>query len=254
MSIWVASPEPVELRQNASEDELETVIQTVYRHVLGNHHVMESQRLESAESLLRNGDISVRGFVRAIAKSDLYRSLFFESSSAYSFIENNFQNLLGRAPEDQSEISNHTAIYAERGFDGEIDSYIDSDEYWQSFGENTAPFLRGQTTEAGFKNVSFNRTLAIAGGNASNNPGKKSLLTSDVAGNRATKIKSPKVVGLRSRTGTSGRFRIAVSGANTGGSQTHRSHASYEVSYAQLQSKIRSIQKSGGSIVSVEPV
>ena len=123
MSIWVASPEPVELRQNASEDDLETVIQTVYRHVLGNHHVMESQRLTSAESLLRNGDISVRGFVRAVAKSDLYRSLFFETSSSYSFIENNFQNLLGRAPEDQREISNHTAIYAERGFDGEVDSY-----------------------------------------------------------------------------------------------------------------------------------
>ncbi len=81
MSIWVTSVEPVELRQNASEEDLEVVIQAVYRHVLGNHYVMESQRLDSAESLLRNGDISVRGFVRAVAKSDLYRSLFFESRS-----------------------------------------------------------------------------------------------------------------------------------------------------------------------------
>ena len=83
MAIWVASPEPVELRPNASEEDLQQVISAVYKHVLGNHHVMESERLDSAESLLRNGDISVREFVRAVAKSDLYRSLFFESSSAY---------------------------------------------------------------------------------------------------------------------------------------------------------------------------
>ena len=34
-----------------------------------------------------------------------------------------------------------------------------------------------QNTEAGLKNVSFNRTLVIAGGNTSHNPGKKALLT-----------------------------------------------------------------------------
>ena len=253
MSIWVTSPEPVELRPNASEDDLQLVISAVYKHVLGNHHIMESQRLESAESLLRNGDISVRGFVRAVAKSDLYRSLFFESSSAYSFIENNFQNLLGRAPEDQGEISAHTKICLERGYEGEIDSYIDSDEYWNSFGEDTAPYLRGQVTEAGFKNVSFNRTLAIAGGNASNNPGKKSVLTSDIAANRGTKIKAPKKGGI-GKTGVEGRFRIAVTSANTGGRRTPRSNTTYEVGYAQLQNKIRSIQKSGGKITSIEPV
>jgi len=253
MSIWVTSPEPVELRPNASEEDLQLVINAVYKHVLGNHHIMESQRLESAESLLRNGDISVRGFVRAVAKSDLYRSLFFESSSAYSFIENNFQNLLGRAPEDQSEITTHTTICLERGYDGEIDSYIDSDEYWRSFGEDTAPYLRGQNTEAGLKNVSFNRTLAIAGGNASHNPGKKAQLISDIAGNRATKVKSPKS-SVSATAGTSGQFRIVVTGANTGGSRTPRSTVTYQVGYKQLQNRIRNIQRSGGTIVSIESV
>ncbi|MEL7143671.1 MAG: phycobilisome rod-core linker polypeptide [Cyanobacteria bacterium J06643_4] len=253
MAIWVTSPDPVELRPNASEEDLQQVISAVYKHVLGNHHIMESERLGSAESLLRNGDISVREFVRAVAKSDLYRSLFFESSSAYSFIENNFQNLLGRAPEDQSEISTHTSICLERGYDGEIDSYIDSDEYWRSFGENTAPYLRGQVTEAGLKNVSFNRTLAIAGGNASHNPGKKALLTSDIAGNRATKVKSPKG-SVSSTSNTSSRFRITVSGANTGGSRTPRSNTTYEIGYKQLQNKIRTIQKFGGKILSIESV
>ena len=253
MSIWVIPPEPVELRQNASEDDLQAVIRATYRQILGNHHVMESQRLESAESMLRNGDITVRGFVRAIAKSDLYRALFFETSSSYSFIENNFQNLLGRAPEDQTEITAHTVIYNEQGYDAEIDAYLDSEEYWKSFGENIAPYLRGQNTEAGLKNVSFNRTLAIAGGNASHNSGKKSLLASDLGGSRNTKIRSPK----GSVSGTSGRtsrYRIVVSGANTGGSRTHRSNVSYEIGYSQMQDKIRSIQKFGGKIVAIEAV
>ncbi len=46
--------DPVELRSNATEDDLQVVIRAVYRQVLGNTHLMESQRLTSAESLLRN--------------------------------------------------------------------------------------------------------------------------------------------------------------------------------------------------------
>ena len=252
MSIWVTSPEPVELRTNASEDDLQTVISAVYKQVLGNHHLMESQRLSSAESLLRSGDINVRGFVRAVAKSDIYRALFFEASSTYTFIENNFHNLLGRAPEDQSEITEHTVICLRKGYDGEIDSYIDSDEYWQSFGENTVPYLRGQNTEVGAKNVRFNRTLALAGGNASNQAGNRSKLTADLGNNLPTKIQAPKGVGM-GKTGRSGQFNIVVSNANTGGAQTRRSKVTYKVGYAQLQNKIRGIHKSGGTIVSIEP-
>ncbi|MDY7016364.1 MAG: phycobilisome rod-core linker polypeptide, partial [Cyanobacteriota bacterium] len=73
MALWIET-ESVELRPNATEEDLQVVIRAVYRQVLGNAHVMESQRLTSAESQLRNGDITVRGFVRAIAQSDLYRS------------------------------------------------------------------------------------------------------------------------------------------------------------------------------------
>ncbi len=92
------------------------------------YYVFEGEDLASAESLLRNAYITVRGFVRAIAKSDQYKSLFFHSSSQYRFIELNFKHLLGRAPQDQSEISEHVAIYNGQGYDDEIDSYIDIEE------------------------------------------------------------------------------------------------------------------------------
>lgn len=60
--------DPVEMRSNATENDLQIVIRAAYRQVLGNPHLMESQRLTSAESLLRNGDITVREFVRQVAK------------------------------------------------------------------------------------------------------------------------------------------------------------------------------------------
>jgi hypothetical protein len=94
MALWITDADPVELRPAASEDDLQTVIRAVYRQVLGNTHVMDSQRLSSAESLLRNGDITVRGFVRLVAQSDLYQSLFFDTASPYRFIELNFKHLL----------------------------------------------------------------------------------------------------------------------------------------------------------------
>jgi hypothetical protein len=56
--------DPLELRPNATEADLQVLIRAVYRQVLGNVHLMESQYLTSAESLLRNGDITVREFVR----------------------------------------------------------------------------------------------------------------------------------------------------------------------------------------------
>lgn len=105
MALWIET-ESVELRPNATEEDLQATIRAVYRQVLGNAHIFENQRLTNAESQLRNGDITVAGFVRAVAQSDLYRSLFFETSSPYRFIELNFKHLLGRAPKIRRKLQN----------------------------------------------------------------------------------------------------------------------------------------------------
>lgn len=67
----------VELRPDWTEDELQAVIRAVYRQVLGNDYVMKAERLTSAESLLRQGNFTVKDFVRAVAKSDLYKKQVF---------------------------------------------------------------------------------------------------------------------------------------------------------------------------------
>lgn len=253
MALWVSTLDATELWNNASEDDLQAVINAAYRQVLGNAHVMESQRLTSAESMLRNGDISVRGFVRAIAQSDLYRSLFFETSSPYRFIELNFKHLLGRAPLDQAEISEHVQRYNKAGYEVEINSYIDSDEYGMNFGENTVPKSQGNRTQVGIKNVNFNRTFALDRGFAAYDAASKNAkLIGDVASNRATKISFP-ASGAAAYANTSKRFRIAVNKAKFGARVT-QSNATFEVSYSQMSKQIQNIQKTGGKILSITEV
>jgi len=251
MALWLEA-ESVELRPNATEDDLQAVIRAVYRQVLGNAHVMDNQRLTSAESQLRYGDITVREFVRAVAQSDLYRSLFFETSSPYRFVELNFKHLLGRAPQDQTEVSEHVQIYNNQGYEAEINSYLDSDEYVSNFGEHVVPSVRGNRTQLGMKNVGFNRTFALMRGFAANDVGKSAKLIRDIGGNLPTKIVAP-IGGSGAANNTAKRFRIVVSGASYGPRVT-QSTTTFEVGYNQLSQKIKNIQKTGGKILSITEV
>ena len=57
---------PIELRPNWTPEDAKIVIEAVYRQVLGNDYLMQSERLTSLESLLTNGQLSVRDFVRGL--------------------------------------------------------------------------------------------------------------------------------------------------------------------------------------------
>ncbi|MGK7928431.1 MAG: phycobilisome rod-core linker polypeptide, partial [Spirulina sp.] len=234
----VTDTETVELRPNFTEDDLQIVIRAVYKQVLGNQHILEGDRLENAESMLRNGEISVRGFVRMVGQSDLYRSLFFEASSQYRFIELNCKHFLGRAPQDQGEISEHVQRYITEGYEADIDSYIDSDEYTSKFGENVVPYPCSTSTQTGMKNSAYNRTFALMSGYAGSDRSTKAILTGDLAGNLPTKIGLPAgTSGAYDNTGK--RFRIQVS---KGGVTpvAKRSSTVCEVDFSQLTQRIQS--------------
>ncbi len=252
MSLWVQDTNIIELRPNATEDDLQVVIRAVYKQVLGNAHLLESDRLEDAESQLRNGNVTVRGFVRLVAQSELYKSQFFENSYQYRFIELNCKHLLGRAPKDQVEISRHVLIYNEEGYAADIDSYIDSDEYNEAFGEDIVPYPRNVVSQAGSKNVDFNRTFSLVRGYANSDSGQGARLISDIASNLPTQIK-PLAKGSGNYSNTGKRFRIAVAKPGAG-RNFRRSNTSYEVGYAQLSQKIQNIHKLGGKILSITEV
>ena len=90
-------------------------------------------------------------------------ALFFENCTNVQAIELNFKHLLGRAPDSSAEISEHIQILATGGFEAEIDSYLDSDEYWANFGTDFVPYYRGYGTQAGKNVVGFTRSFPLFG-------------------------------------------------------------------------------------------
>ena len=246
----------VELRSISSPDDKRAVIRAVYKQVLGNPHVMESERLTTAESQFSDGAITVREFVRAVAKSDFYRGRYFESCAPYRFVELNFKHLLGRAPLDQTELSEHIRRCIEEGYEAEIDSYLDSNEYQEKFGENIVPYYQGAKSQVGQKQVGYNRTLSLYQGYAGvDSAFTASRLVDFVAGNSGNKINLPSTGGRISvrKDATDKVFKIVVKGAKFD-SPRHVSNTDYLVSAARMTSQIQRIHKAGGTIVSITEV
>lgn len=260
-----------------SAEELEVIISAVYRQVLGNAYVMESERLTVPESQFKRGGISVRELVRMVAKSELYRSRFFTSCARYRAIELNFRHLLGRAPIDLEEMRSHSTILDEKGFDADIDSYLDSNEYQDRFGENIVPYIRGYKTEACQNMVQFTHTFQLVRGASSsslkgNLAGKQPRLNSLVIQSTPTAVISPASsgaafrnppLGARTRHGVEASaggkvYRIEVTGlrANTVKqiSRFRRSNQVYLVPFDQLSPEYQRIHQQSGAIASITPV
>jgi phycoerythrin-associated linker protein len=241
----------VELWPNRSSEDVQTAIRAAYKQVLGNPHVMESERLVQAESQLANGTITVREFVRAIGQSEFYRRRYFEKCSPYRFVELNFMHFLGRAPLSQAEVSEHIVRCVEQGYAAEIDSYIDSAEYQANFGENTVPYYR-RASETGRSQIGYNRLFAVDRGPAQvSSAVKSSQLVAAVAGNSANAIKPSKATVVGS--GTEKRFKILVRGSKFD-SPRRISTTEYIVPASKMTPQIQRINRTSGKIVSITEI
>lgn len=257
-----------------SAEELKALITVIYRQVLGNAYVMESEGLIVPESQLKRGEISVREFVRLVAKSELYRSRFFSNCPRYRAIELNFRHLLGRAPIDLEEMRSHSTILDEQGFEAEIDSYLDSNEYQDTFGENIVPYIRGYKTEAFQNIVQFTHIFQLVRGASSsslkgNLTGKKPRLNSLVIQNTPTPVVSPASngatfrnppLGSRTRHGVAASdegkvYRLEVTGYRAKAlnqiSPFRRSNQVYLVPFNKLSQEYQRIHQQGGVIASI---
>lgn len=252
--------EKVELRSKWTDEEGQTVIRAAYRQVLGNEHLMNTERLVSAESLLRQGKISVRDFVRFIARSELYREKFFYSNSQTRVIELNYKHLLGRAPYSESEIAYHVDLYNSQGYEAEIDSYIDSTEYQENFGDSIVPYYRGFQTQRGQQAIGFSRLFQLYRGYANSDRAqsqKQGKLTWEVAKNTSLPIKTPAT--SKALTGVSGGereqlYRIRVKKTASPLSPVVRQATSeLLVPYEQLSSKLQQLNRQGSKVMSITP-
>jgi phycoerythrin-associated linker protein len=248
----MASSTILELWSTSGLEEVQTVIRAVYKQVLGNPHVMDSERLVTLESQLCDRSITVREFVRAVAKSGFYRSRYFESCAPYRFVELNFLHILGRAPQDQKEVSEHIVRCVAEGYDAEIDSYIDSSEYQSAFGENVVPYYRGKNSEANATQVGYNRIFALDRGPAQiDSAVQSSQLVYGIATNSTMAIKASTSTVIGS--GTEKRFKIVVSGSKFD-SPRRTSATEYIVSASKMTPQIQRINRTSGKIVSITEI
>lgn len=124
-----------------TESSTQAVIRAAYLQVFGRD-VYEGQRLKVAEIKLENGEISIREFIRALAKSDLFRKLYWTSLYVTKAVEYIHRRLLGRPTYGRQEINKYFDISAKKGFYALVDAIIDSPEYNETFGEDTVPYER----------------------------------------------------------------------------------------------------------------
>jgi phycocyanin-associated rod linker protein len=254
-----AGNSPVELRTN-SEADVRAVIWAAYRQVFGNDHIMDSERLTSAESLLKNGAMTVRDFVRALAQSELYKQKFFYSTPQVRFIELTFKHLLGRAPANEAEITEHVNRFVDHGYAAEIDSYLDSIEYQNSFGEAIVPYPRGFATQRGQTTAGFTRMFQLYQGYANSDRAqgnnKGAALTTELAHSSASTVRTPNSGrGLAGNAkGARGQmYRISIVQANRSRTtQVRRSSSECLVTYEQLNSTLQRLNQRGSRVVSID--
>jgi hypothetical protein len=258
---------------SGSDQDKNTLIRAAYRQVFGYQYLMDSERLEGAESLFKNGYLSVRELVRLMAKSGLYREKFFENCNPYHFIELNHKHLLGRAPQSKAEMLHHFTILQEQGYDAEIDSYIDSFEYQNRFGEEQVPYLHGWDYSAGqagrqvswMMQLSRGAAASVKGDTAGNNFRLGKALHQDRAvpvvspnsrgaGFQPTKVANESITQMAKGIGQKAKvYRIEVTGL-TNYRLHKRSNTVRFVPFDKMLETQQMIHRQGGRVASVTPV
>nr|YP_009628866.1 phycobilisome linker polypeptide [Balbiania investiens]QBX88649.1 phycobilisome linker polypeptide [Balbiania investiens] len=136
------------------------VIKATYLRVFGRQiYAEELLAFKSLESKVKNRTLSIRGFVKCLAKSSTFRSLYWEPLSVCKAIEYIHNRLLGRPTYGRQEINQYFDIAYKKSYYQVIEAIIDSSEYLEAFGEDTVPYERYLTSHA-VKMRTFNRSMA----------------------------------------------------------------------------------------------
>ena len=137
------------MKTGLSESEKSSIIKATYRQIFERDITRAySQFISDLESKVKNGDISMKEFVRRLGKSPLYRKQFFEPFINSRALELAFRHFLGRGPSSREEVQKYFSIVSSGGLAALIDALVDSQEYSDYFGEETVPYLRGLGAEA----------------------------------------------------------------------------------------------------------
>ncbi len=126
------------------------VIRAAYRQVFERDIVKGySQVVSPVEATqVRQGQISMREFIRSLGHSKEYRLQFYGRFSNSRAVELAFRHFLGRGISSREEFTRYFDIVSAQGLKGLVDALINTQEYARVFGEETVPFLRDLGEEA----------------------------------------------------------------------------------------------------------
>ena len=131
-----------------SESSAQKLIKACYFQVFGRD-LYSGQRLTVDEIKLENGEITVREFIRRLAKSSVYLKMYWTPLYVMKAIEYLHRRLLGRPTYGRNETNKYFDIAAKKGFYAVVDAILDTEEYYSSFSEDTVPYER-YVTAAGY--------------------------------------------------------------------------------------------------------
>lgn len=137
------------MKPGLSSSEKNEIVRAVYRQVFERDITKAySLSISDLESKVKNGEISMKEFVRRLAKSPLYRKQFYEPFINSRALELAFRHILGRGPSSREEVQRYFSIVSTGGLSALVNALVDSQEYSDYFGEETVPYLRGLGQEA----------------------------------------------------------------------------------------------------------
>lgn len=126
----------------SSPAEINALIWAAYRQVFSEHETLKAHRQITLESQLRNGVITVRDFIRGLAKSERFYELVVATNNNYRLVQICLKRFLGRDSYNKDEEIAWSIKIGTLGFSGFVDALVDSEEFTEAFGDYTVPYQR----------------------------------------------------------------------------------------------------------------
>jgi phycobilisome rod-core linker protein len=120
--------------------EMNELIDAAYRQIF--FYAFKADRETFLESQLRDGQITVRDFIRGLLLSETFDNSFYAKNNNYRFVEQCIQRALGRDPYNEREKIAWSILIGTKGKAGFIDALLDSEEYMENFGYDIVPYQR----------------------------------------------------------------------------------------------------------------
>ncbi|MDB9340164.1 MULTISPECIES: phycobilisome rod-core linker polypeptide [Cyanophyceae] len=147
------TPRIYRIEDCAFDSEVQELIWAAYRQIFSEHEILKFYRQTNLESQIKNRAITVRDFIRGLAKSETFRNLVVQTNSNYRLVDIALKRILGRASYNKDEEIAWSIKIATLGWNGFVDALINSQEYQSNFGDNIVPYQRRRYKDRPFNLV-----------------------------------------------------------------------------------------------------